>query len=139
MTLGQIAPGAINNTNIVSNSITAENLGPDSVGASELIDGTVGLTEMNAAIIEDRSISAGVIVNQGACSADIPTAVPAAPVGRALVLVSRLTVIGDNPGWIAAGGAATSVVGQVNIRICNETAANNIPPALFVSFIALGP
>ncbi len=140
VTLGQIAPGAVNSTNIVNNSITAENLGPDSVGASELINGTVGLTEMNAAIIEDRSISAGVIVNQGACSADIPTAVPAAPIGtRALVLVSRLTVIGDNPGWIAAGGAATSVVGQVNIKICNETAANNIPPALFVSFIALGP
>ena len=46
--LDQIAPGAINNTNIVNNSLTVENLGPNSVGPSELVNHTVGLTEMNA-------------------------------------------------------------------------------------------
>ena len=59
-----------------------------------------------------------------------------------LVLVSRLeSVAGANPGWIATGGAASTVVGHVNVRVCNDgaSAASGDPPDLLVSFIALGP
>ncbi len=55
----EIAAGAINNTHIVNNSLTVDNLGPNSVGTSELINGTVGLSEMNAVIVEDESIDCG--------------------------------------------------------------------------------
>jgi hypothetical protein len=58
------------------------------------------------------------------------------------VLVSRLQgAPGTNPGWIATGGAVSSVVGQVNIRVCNDgaSAVPADPPDLLVSFIALGP